>query len=114
MIGTDRIVTACRKDKTEFKCRLGLTKIQDEGGDSPMFVGLLHDLTHELAAREAEGRVELADKMRKQKALFLASMSHEIRTPMNGIIGMTFSCDGSHYIDCEDFFRRLDCFGKGD
>ena len=33
---------------------------------------------------------------------------------INGIIGMTFSCDGSHYIDCEDFFRRLDCFGKGD
>jgi hypothetical protein len=26
--------------------------------------------------------------------------------------GMTFSCDGSHYIDLEDFFRRLDCFGK--
>ncbi|MCB1791818.1 MAG: hypothetical protein KDJ27_03490 [Gammaproteobacteria bacterium] len=31
---------------------------------------------------------------------------------INGMIGMTFSCDGSHYIDCEDFFRRLDCFGK--
>lgn len=33
---------------------------------------------------------------------------------INGMIGMTFSCDGSHYIDCEDFFRRLDCFGKGE
>ena len=31
---------------------------------------------------------------------------------INGMIGMTFSCDGSHYIDCEDFFRRLECFGK--
>lgn len=31
---------------------------------------------------------------------------------LNGMIGMTFSCDGSHYIDCDDFFRRLDCFGK--
>ena len=31
---------------------------------------------------------------------------------INGMIGMTFSCDGSHYIDREDFFRRLDCFGK--
>lgn len=31
---------------------------------------------------------------------------------INGMIGMTFSCDGSHYISCEDFFRRLDCFGK--
>lgn len=31
---------------------------------------------------------------------------------INGMIGMTFSCDGSHYIQCEDFFRRLDCFGN--
>lgn len=31
---------------------------------------------------------------------------------INGMIGMTFSCDGSHYISCRDFFRRLDCFGK--
>ncbi|MCB1773910.1 MAG: hypothetical protein KDI88_09860 [Gammaproteobacteria bacterium] len=31
---------------------------------------------------------------------------------INGMIGMTFSCDGSHYIACRDFFRRLDCFGK--
>jgi len=31
---------------------------------------------------------------------------------INGMIGMTFSCDGSHYIECDDFFRRLDCFGK--
>ncbi len=31
---------------------------------------------------------------------------------INGMIGMMFSCDGSHYIDCDDFFRRLDCFGK--
>ena len=36
------------------------------------FVGLLHDLTHELKAREADARAELANKMRKQKALFLA------------------------------------------
>lgn len=31
---------------------------------------------------------------------------------INGMIGMTFSCDGSHYIDSDDFFRRLDCFGN--
>ena len=90
MIGTDRTVTAQRKDKSEFKCRLGLSKIDmDEGSEGgTIFVGLLHDLTHELAAREADARAELADKMRKQKALFLASMSHEIRTPLNGIFGM--------------------------
>ena len=81
MIGTDRTVTAQRKDKSEFKCRLGLSRIQmDDGSGGVTFVGLLHDLTHELAARDADARAELADKMRKQKALFLASMSHEIRT----------------------------------
>ena len=77
MIGTDRTVTAQRKDGSQFRCRLGLSKIDD--GNGVTFVGLLHDLTHELAARQADARAELADKMRKQKALFLASMSHEIR-----------------------------------
>lgn len=30
---------------------------------------------------------------------------------MNGVIGMTFSCDGSHYIDYETFFDKLEHFG---
>lgn len=30
----------------------------------------------------------------------------------NGIIGMNFSCDGSHYIDCDMFFEKLDQFAK--
>jgi hypothetical protein len=30
---------------------------------------------------------------------------------MNGMIGMTFSCDGSHYIDYETFFNKLEHFG---
>jgi hypothetical protein len=30
---------------------------------------------------------------------------------MNGMIGMTFSCDGSHYIDYETFFDKLEHFG---
>ena len=89
MIGTDRQVTARRRDDTEFKCRLGLSKINcTQDGSAATFVGLLHDLTHELTAREADARAQLAIKMRKQKALFLASMSHEIRTPLNGIFGM--------------------------
>mmetsp|Transcript_20880 Transcript_20880/g.45278 ORF Transcript_20880/g.45278 Transcript_20880/m.45278 type:complete len:1249 (+) Transcript_20880:63-3809(+) len=89
MIGTDRTVTARRQDGTEFQCRLGLSKLKNNNDPTKAnFVGLLHDLTHELAAREADARAELADKMRQQKSLFLASMSHEIRTPLNGIFGM--------------------------
>ena len=30
---------------------------------------------------------------------------------MSGMIGMNFSCDGSHYIRYEEFFRRLKEFG---
>lgn len=29
---------------------------------------------------------------------------------INGIIGMTFSCDGAHYIDHKEFFERLETF----
>jgi hypothetical protein len=29
---------------------------------------------------------------------------------INGMIGMTFSCDGSHYIDHRTFFSRLETF----
>jgi hypothetical protein len=30
---------------------------------------------------------------------------------LNGMIGMNFSCDGSHYIEHDEFFRRLREFG---
>jgi len=29
---------------------------------------------------------------------------------INGIIGMTFSCDGAHYIDHKEFFEKLETF----
>ena len=29
---------------------------------------------------------------------------------INGMINMTFSCDGTHYIDHRTFFERLDSF----
>ena len=31
---------------------------------------------------------------------------------VNGLIGMTFSCDGAHYIDHKTFFEKLETFGK--
>jgi hypothetical protein len=30
---------------------------------------------------------------------------------INGMIGMNFSCDGSHYIQHEEFFQKLNSFG---
>ena len=31
---------------------------------------------------------------------------------INGMIGMTFSCDGAHYIDHKTFFEKLESFGN--
>jgi len=33
---------------------------------------------------------------------------------VNGMIGMTFSCDGAHYIDHKTFFEKLDTFATTD
>lgn len=33
---------------------------------------------------------------------------------INGLIGMTFSCDGSHYIDHKTFFEKLETFATCD
>ena len=33
---------------------------------------------------------------------------------VNGQIGMTFSCDGAHYIDHKTFFEKLDTFATSD
>jgi hypothetical protein len=33
---------------------------------------------------------------------------------VNGLIGMTFSCDGAHYIDHKTFFEKLETFATID
>ena len=33
---------------------------------------------------------------------------------INGLIGMTFSCDGSHYIDHKTFFEKLETFATSE
>jgi hypothetical protein len=33
---------------------------------------------------------------------------------VNGLIGMTFSCDGAHYIDHKTFFEKLESFGTSE
>lgn len=33
---------------------------------------------------------------------------------LNGMIGMNFSCDGSHYLDYDEFFNQLRQFGVND
>ena len=33
---------------------------------------------------------------------------------VNGLIGLSFSCDGAHYIDHKTFFEKLDTFATSD
>lgn len=47
MIGTQREVTAQRKDKSTFPCVLGLSQARDSG----LFCGFIRDLTSEKAAQ---------------------------------------------------------------
>lgn len=39
-------------------------------------------------------------------------LRHGSLNRFNGMIGMTFSCDGTHYIDWDTFLQKLETFGK--
>ena len=73
-----------------------------------------HDIEH-LGPRVAVD--DLAPVLAEFRRLRLTDRQVYLRNAsinrVNGLIGMTFSCDGSHYIDFRDFLNRLDCFGSG-
>lgn len=79
------------------------------------FLSTLPDLSYE-GRQPRIGRQQIRPILDEFQRLRLTDEQIYLRNAsinrINGMIGMTFSCDGSHYIDCEDFFRRLDCFGK--
>ncbi|MCB1800693.1 MAG: hypothetical protein KDI82_03295 [Gammaproteobacteria bacterium] len=81
----------------------------------PGFLESLPDLSYE-GRQPRIGANRIMPVLQEFKRLRLTDAQIYLRNAsinrINGMIGMTFSCDGSHYIDCEDFFRRLECFGK--
>lgn len=75
-----------------------LPRLSYEGRQPPIPCRRIRDVLTEFK------RLRLSDEQ-----IYLRGASiHRI----NGMINMTFSCDGSHYIDCEEFFARLEVFGK--
>ena len=84
---------------------------------APAFLAGLPDLSYE--SRKplvAAGRVGMV--LAEFKRLRLSDEQIYLRSAslnrINGMIGMNFSCDGSHYIEHEEFFGRLREFGAGD
>ena len=82
---------------------------------APGFLDSLPDASYEHSRPRVDPQ-RVAPILEEFKRLRLTDKQIYLRNAsvnrINGMIGMTFSCDGSHYIDVEDFFRRLDCFGK--
>lgn len=66
------------------------------------------DVTEREKLKEAELKLEVANKSNEAKTAFLSKMSHEIRTPMNGIVGMVDSA--MLYIKDEE--KVKDCLKK--
>ena len=94
LVGGAREVEARCKDDSMLPIRLAISEVVTEGygdeHDEKIYVGIMADLTTEVAAREElKQKTDIAETASKTKSSFLANMSHEIRTPLNGIIGMT-------------------------
>ena len=80
----------------------------------PGFIGQFRDqtLTHLkplLAPQELPPVLAEFKRLRMtDETIYLRNCSVNL---INGMIGMTFSCDGAHYIDHKTFFDKLETFG---
>jgi PAS domain S-box-containing protein len=76
-------VTNRRKDGSRYIVDTTIGPIFDEEGRIVEFIGIRHDVTELVQARERAEKAEMA------KSLFFANLTHEIRTPLNAILGFT-------------------------
>lgn len=83
----------------------------------PSFIDSFPDLCYEgrLPAINHQGLTMVLDEFKRlrfsDEQIYLRAGSFN---RINGIISMNFSCDGSHYIEHEDFFKNLKKFGAAE
>lgn len=69
-------------------------------------------LSHLKPIMDGKDIAEILDEFRRLRTtdstIYLRNSSINL---VNGMIGMTFSCDGAHYIDHKTFFEKLETFG---
>jgi PAS domain S-box-containing protein len=76
-------ITNRRKDGSSYIVDATIGPIYGDDGEIEEFIGIRHDVTELVKAKERAERAEMT------KTLFFANLSHEIRTPLNAILGFT-------------------------
>ena len=81
--------TFVRKDKSTFPGSLLISQIRDEAGTPMGYMGIVQDVSSQIAYEETlQQAIQAAKQSSLAKSQFLANMSHELRTPMNATLGM--------------------------
>ncbi|MEO8806793.1 MAG: PAS domain-containing sensor histidine kinase, partial [Burkholderiaceae bacterium] len=59
-----------------------------ESGAAPHMVGVLRDVTDEIAAARLQVEKDAAERSVQARGEFLSRLSHELRTPLNAVLGL--------------------------
>lgn len=81
---------------------------------APGFIDLFRDskIDHLQPVISAEDVIDILNEFKRLRTTDQTIyMRNGSINRINGLIGMTFSCDGAHYIDHKTFFEKLDNFG---